>query len=124
MYGRKPDGTVPCIQFFKRQNPFALTHGDILNRKSLTGQPNPSLEITPDGRIVKPDPTDIEMLEARLNLLTTQFLEEEKNEQCSICLDGLTEAVSLPCDHSFHASCIRTWLTTKNTCPLCQKIIE
>lgn len=44
---------------------------------------------------------------------------------CSICLEtfheGETVAVS-PCDgkHSFHFSCIKTWLSKRATCPLCQ----
>lgn len=47
---------------------------------------------------------------------------------CPICLGDFTMGdmlLSLPCDrkHSFHASCIRTWLQRQNSCPLCQKMV-
>jgi len=50
------------------------------------------------------------------------------NSDCPICLTAFDMGdmlISLPCDkrHSFHASCIRLWLTRQNSCPLCQKTI-
>lgn len=50
------------------------------------------------------------------------------NTDCPICLTAFDMGdmlISLPCDkrHSFHASCIRLWLTRQNSCPLCQKTI-
>eukprot|EP00957_Ditylum_brightwellii_P034911 2645583-Ditylum_brightwellii.AAC.1 len=43
---------------------------------------------------------------------------------CTICLldleDGDRIAV-LPCDHYFHADCLKPWIQKKNACPLCQK---
>ena len=54
--------------------------------------------------------------------------EDVNNLDCSICLTSFDIGdmlISLPCHkrHSFHASCIRNWLTRQNSCPLCQKII-
>jgi len=53
-------------------------------------------------------------------------LEEVNNGDCSICLSAFDLGdmlISLPCDskHSFHANCIRQWLTRQNSCPLCQR---
>ena len=50
------------------------------------------------------------------------------NYDCSICMCDFTMGemlICLPCDgrHSFHACCIREWLTRQNSCPLCQKTI-
>ena len=54
--------------------------------------------------------------------------EEVVNSDCSICLGGFEMGemlLSLPCDkkHSFHAQCIRQWLTRQNSCPLCQRLV-
>lgn len=45
--------------------------------------------------------------------------------ECVVCLeeyvDGLSQVMSLPCGHEFHASCITPWLTTRRrTCPICK----
>lgn len=49
------------------------------------------------------------------------FLE---NNQCVICLDDYNNGVwlcGLPCGHSFHQSCIHTWLNRDNHyCPVCR----
>jgi hypothetical protein len=53
--------------------------------------------------------------------------EEEGGEEdcCCVCLDPLdngggTDAVSLPCGHAFHSSCISSWLDVKCECPHCR----
>jgi hypothetical protein len=43
---------------------------------------------------------------------------------CAICLEeyGEEERVRvLPCQHMFHVACIDTWLTNRNTCPICRQ---
>lgn len=43
--------------------------------------------------------------------------------ECSICLDTITSRslIKLPCGHSFHAKCIRRWVTAEHvTCPMCR----
>ena len=47
-------------------------------------------------------------------------------DPCSICHDGITKATgiaTLSCSHSYHLSCIVTWLMTqdKGTCPCCRQ---
>merc|ERR1719478_288750 len=49
------------------------------------------------------------------------------NDTCSICLGEFEDGESLrklPCDHSFHADCIASWLNHRHTCPLCVEPIE
>jgi hypothetical protein len=49
--------------------------------------------------------------------------EDEDAENCTICfaplLDG-DRVGALPCDHIFHAECLKMWLQRRNVCPLCQ----
>ncbi len=45
---------------------------------------------------------------------------------CIICLDnyinGTSELIKLPCNHFYHAKCIKKWLIQeKKTCPLCKR---
>ncbi|EYU39808.1 hypothetical protein MIMGU_mgv11b018976mg, partial [Erythranthe guttata] len=40
---------------------------------------------------------------------------------CTVCLEGFSnEAYSMPCGHYFHGDCIREWLRTSHTCPVCR----
>ena len=42
---------------------------------------------------------------------------------CPICFDTINEQtgkVVMSCKHSFHLSCIATWLQTKESCPCCR----
>ncbi|XP_065831530.1 RING finger protein 215-like isoform X3 [Oscarella lobularis] len=44
-------------------------------------------------------------------------------DSCSICLDEYTLKQVLrilPCGHSFHRSCVDSWLISRRTCPLCK----
>lgn len=52
--------------------------------------------------------------------------DDVENDECSICLTNFEMGemlISLPCHqrHSFHAGCIRQWLSRQNVCPLCHK---
>lgn len=43
---------------------------------------------------------------------------------CTICSDNFltnAEKVETACKHSFHLSCIRTWLDSNQTCPVCRQ---
>lgn len=49
---------------------------------------------------------------------------EAQTQNCSICLDGITEqSQTLPCSHSFHQNCINEWLNRHNSCPLCRRAV-
>jgi len=41
---------------------------------------------------------------------------------CSICFENISESSkkALNCEHTFHTTCINTWLLENNTCPLCR----
>ncbi len=56
------------------------------------------------------------------NVMQRKELRESKKFECSICLDDILEAEVqwTSCEHSFHKPCIKNWLSTKSTCPICQ----
>lgn len=50
------------------------------------------------------------------------------SEECGICLDALTNPVSLPCTHKFCDGCLQSWRSkydhrSDKTCPMCRKVI-
>lgn len=54
-----------------------------------------------------------------------QISQETSAEKvCSICLLPLYDGLALPCDHTFHDSCVAEWLKRNNTCPLCRTIVD
>ena len=61
-----------------------------------------------------------------MEFLPSTVLQEKKegiNNECVICLseyeagDSIT---TLPCAHIFHTECIKSWLQSKNHCPVCK----
>lgn len=46
-------------------------------------------------------------------------------QECPICFDKIcqNDGSALPCMHSFHTQCIRTWLMENNTCPVCRHVV-
>lgn len=43
--------------------------------------------------------------------------------QCAVCLEEYAEGdslMALPCNHVFHAACVRLWLPGSRLCPLCK----
>lgn len=65
---------------------------------------------------------------------TNPVVSADQQQDCVICLSGMAapESYRLPCNHSFHKSCIRVWAakecknkrnsggTTTASCPLCR----
>ena len=50
-----------------------------------------------------------------------------KEDICLICLQNYNikdKICYLPCNHFFHAFCIKKWLEMKHTCPICKKCIS
>ncbi|XP_052065593.1 RING finger protein 145-like isoform X2 [Mytilus californianus] len=46
------------------------------------------------------------------------------NDVCAICLRNMTSAKITPCNHYFHESCLKKWSYIKETCPMCNAIIN
>ncbi|EYU40221.1 hypothetical protein MIMGU_mgv1a020278mg, partial [Erythranthe guttata] len=47
-------------------------------------------------------------------------VDSDQNISCSICLEDLEEALSMPCSHVYHGDCIKKWLSISHYCPLCR----
>lgn len=44
-------------------------------------------------------------------------------QECAVCLSFIDlgqYVIDLPCDHKFHSECIRKWLQSRATCPICR----
>ena len=39
---------------------------------------------------------------------------------CIICRDEMTSGKKLPCNHIFHAHCLRSWFQRQQSCPTCR----
>ena len=49
--------------------------------------------------------------------------DDDDDMACAICFSPLEDGDrvgALPCDHTFHVDCLKTWLPRRNVCPLCQ----
>jgi len=45
-------------------------------------------------------------------------------EPCPICMENITDGITLNCNHQFCDGCITRWRQTRNNCPLCRSEIE
>lgn len=52
------------------------------------------------------------------------YIEDDDDEVlCTICMVDIEDGDrvgALPCDHLFHAECLKEWIRRRNVCPLCQ----
>lgn len=63
------------------------------------------------------------LLDERYPNLQEEDLNKEK--RCPICLDQMDtcSGKKLDCTHGFHLNCIKKWVQTSITCPVCRKSI-
>lgn len=63
------------------------------------------------------------LLDERYPNLNQLDLNHEK--RCPICLDqmDMSTGKKLECNHGFHLNCIKKWVQTSFTCPVCRKSI-
>ena len=67
-------------------------------------------------------------IDAIMNLLPSSTITEKKESEgqennCIICIGDFEigdKVTSLPCLHVFHTECIKSWLQSKNHCPICK----
>ena len=84
----------------------------------------PPIIIGGPGGILNPLQNQVN-IDAIMNLLPSSVVTEEKegDNNCIICLNDMKigdNVTSLPCLHVFHTDCIKQWLQSKNSCPICK----
>ncbi|XP_010550471.1 PREDICTED: receptor homology region, transmembrane domain- and RING domain-containing protein 1 [Tarenaya hassleriana] len=76
------------------------------------------------GRSSWPNSVDVKLVETLPCFTYRDFSQNHAGETCAICLEDyrLGENLRLlPCQHSFHLSCVDSWLTKWGTsCPVCK----
>eukprot|EP00928_Gymnodinium_smaydae_P097897 TRINITY_DN8980_c0_g1_i2.p1 TRINITY_DN8980_c0_g1~~TRINITY_DN8980_c0_g1_i2.p1 ORF type:complete len:494 (+),score=23.95 TRINITY_DN8980_c0_g1_i2:67-1482(+) len=68
-----------------------------------------------------PSAGDVQMAMRKLRIFQPV---SDSPEACAICLEDMARGqplAQLPCHHCFHAACIRSWLPSSLTCPLCKR---
>ena len=48
-------------------------------------------------------------------------------DACPICYDPITtigDQMTLECGHAFHKKCAATWISTKESCPMCRAVVH
>lgn len=60
----------------------------------------------------------------RFNLKLLAKFRSMDQQECSICLGTMQDAVTIECGHQFCNSCINSWLLSNRSCPLCRARIQ
>ena len=81
-----------------------------------TGKCPAEYDITPND---SPSPTRHILRSALYFIYPNAKFRVNKHETCSICLSPSTDS-ALQCGHGFHWDCVREWLDSNNTCPICR----
>lgn len=60
-------------------------------------------------------------VEIMLNNINKNF---SSGDVCTVCFDpieGITDTLTLRCQHVFHNRCVMPWMKMKHTCPNCRQ---
>ncbi len=49
--------------------------------------------------------------------------QENQQDKCSICLLEMIDRTETACHHFFHEGCLKFWLASQKTCPLCRFVL-
>ncbi len=63
-----------------------------------------------------------EMVDKRVE--DTEDHSDDELDECAICYQELRtgdRVGDIPCGHTFHADCLKTWCVRRNACPFCQR---
>ncbi len=106
-----------------------LVSAMIQDDRSLTAIPGPVVlagDDEPEWDLVDEGPPPASQV-ALDTLPTRQIADGEQSERCVVCLETMgagEQAAVLPCTHTFHSDCVKTWLSVCGTCPVCRYAVE
>jgi superfamily II DNA or RNA helicase len=97
---------------------------DLLNKEKEKEYIN-SLDIPEDSKTnrIKTIDTEISILKNKIEDLTSRIT-ELNSKTCPICMCLMEHPIVLECTHSYCASCIMLWISSKCNCPECRKPIN
>lgn len=104
-------------------------HGPSRSRprsRTTTGVPSAGDLLQVDSALSLPRPSSRAEHEKRNQQTSSEWKKYMGRQvECVVCLeeyvDGVSQVMSLPCGHEFHADCITPWLITRRrTCPICK----
>jgi hypothetical protein len=93
---------------------------------SQEGQPQLGADDILNRLFMQQQPQTIPASQAFINSLQQTPITPEaiaKQSQCTVCMEEFhvdDTATQLPCQHYFHQDCIKPWLRTQHTCPMCR----
>lgn len=77
-------------------------------------------------RSFKKSLSDVILSRRAIAYMNTRFLNASEEElrqfdnTCIICREQMTAGKKLPCNHIFHAHCLRSWFQRQQSCPTCR----
>ncbi|XP_057315015.1 E3 ubiquitin-protein ligase synoviolin B-like isoform X2 [Hydractinia symbiolongicarpus] len=77
-------------------------------------------------RSFKKSLSDVILSRRAIAYMNTRFLNASEGElrqvdnTCIICREQMTAGKKLPCNHIFHAHCLRSWFQRQQSCPTCR----
>jgi hypothetical protein len=90
----------------------------------LISQMNMRYTVNVNEEVVNEEEEKRTLNEEEFNKLEVLVLEDDIDNDCSICIDNLRkgdEVIKLKCNHIFHKGCIKSYLMNyDNKCPLCR----
>jgi hypothetical protein len=63
-------------------------------------------------------------IDVDLEIVVDNIAQKEKEIECCVCMENITEHCLLSCQHMFCLSCIKKTFVIKKECPLCRKNIN
>jgi len=71
----------------------------------------------------KPSTSKTVLRELEVQYYDPETSKNSDSEECPICQDDYKKGDALhtlPCKHQMHKECLKTWLDTNNSCPMCR----
>lgn len=96
-----------------------------MNERAVGGNGNRT--VATQGNSIIQNPTQAAMVEFISSYLPISH-EPPNDHLCAICYMEDAQLNNnwrtLPCDHKFHPGCIDPWITDRNNCPLCRRVVN